>query len=159
MPLSKLQASRHKLLRLDEMKRTEEIKRVHEIKRREEKRREEKKRLHESERMQQMNREVDNMSSKMNAISKTASELSTTADKLLSDTKKYSWPMVKKSPYSQKMELEVPLLRTQGSMEDLPRVLGDLNASTKRSTSPLYSLVLENSHLNELSGNLESLVK
>jgi hypothetical protein len=136
------------------MKRTEEMKRLHEIKRREEM-----KRLREYERMQQMNREVDNTSSKMSAISKSANELSPTADKLLSDTKKYSWPTVKKSPYSQKMELEVPLLRTQGSMEDLPRVLGDLNASTKRSTSPLYSLLLENSHLNEMSGNLESLVK
>jgi hypothetical protein len=103
--------------------------------------------------------EIDKLSSRMTAISNSAKQLSTTADDLLSKNKKYSWPIVRRSPYSQKMELEVPLLRPQGSVEDLSRVLGDLNASTRRSTSPLYSLGLENTHLNELSGDLESLVK
>jgi hypothetical protein len=107
--------------------------------------------------MSQMEQEVDKISSKVNAISKSAEEISTTADKILSKTNKFSWPIIKKLPGAQNPELEIPRVPTQDSMEDIPRVIQDLN--TLRSTSPLHSLRLVSSHLEEISGSPEPLVK
>lgn len=106
--------------------------------------------------MDEMNLEVGRISSRMNSISKTANEISTRTDKLLSTANRFSWSAMKKSPDTQKWELEMPRTATQDSLENHPHVFEDL--STLRPTSP-HSLELESSQFEEISGNPNSLVK